>query len=132
MLSSDVSEAGKGRYHYQTDETNSDVKSMETDQCVVRRAEQVGRDREVFVMDQATPFEQCSCEEDRAKDDGRDPPHGKCRHGPALPGLNSEVNRCAAPEQTDGEGLRDVEDLLRRWASEALAGVKEIRDDEDR
>src|SRR6266478_9190059 len=130
MLSFDVAAGSQQRDRCERNQADRHMERVQPDEGVVGRSEQVRTDRQPFVANQVSPFERRAAEEDRPEHDGGDPgSRERSDLAPAQPG-DGAMDRPAAREKTDRQEHGKVQHAGGRTA-DALAGVEEVRDDED-
>ena len=105
---------------------------MQPDKRVIRRSEQVGRDRKPVFVDQPVPFLRCAIEEQSTKRDSEQPESKESEFNAAGQTLRGQVNGQAAGQQANRVEDRRFEDFERSRPRQALTRVKEIGYDKDR
>src|SRR6267143_1843583 len=130
MLSFDVAAGSQQRDGGEGDQADRHMERVQPDEGVVSRSEQVRTDRKPFVANQVSPFERRAAEEDRPEDDGGDPESGERTDLAPSERGDGAMDRPTAREKADRQEHGKVQHAGGRTA-DALAGVEEVRDDED-
>ena len=104
--------------------TDHDVKAMQSDQRVVGGSEQVGADRQSFLIDEPVPFAAGSVKKGRTQRMVSN--HQAPKRSDVTPAQRSggEVNRQAAREQTDRVKDRDTENVFRHGSRQSSCRYK--------
>src|SRR5260370_12733082 len=102
---------------------------MQTDKRIVGCTEQVGLDRETFVVDQVAPLTSRAGEKKRSECERQKPPQSEGANLCVLQRFHGEVNRETTRKQTNREEDRDMQHVFWRGRRQTAAAVKKIGHD---
>src|SRR5437660_2047209 len=132
VLCSDASQKRQRHHDGETYKTDHDVKAVKTHQRVIGCSEQIGTDRQSFVVNQPAPLRRGPVQEGRAQRNGREPQDSETQNVILAKRLCSHVNCETARKQTDRVKDRDNENVLWHGARQALADIEKVCHQEDR
>src|SRR6185503_5741848 len=126
-------QTGDGERHYnrQCQQSNNNVRRVQSDERVESGAKEVGLDGESFVVNQVLPLPARSKKEISSQGNRHEPPDAEALGCTSSQGTQSQGNGGAARQETDAVQNRPFEDLPRSGAAEILARVIQIGHDED-
>src|SRR5260370_16680582 len=131
VLLSYISKQREQQYRCYGYEAYRDVEGMQTDKRIVGCSEQVGLDRETFVVDQVAPLTSRAGEKKRSKCERQKPPQSEGANLLFLPRFPGPVNRETARKQTNREEDRDIQHVFGRGPRQTPADVKKIGHDKN-
>src|ERR1700730_5796403 len=116
----------------ENDQAHGDVKRMQPDKRVIRRAKKIRADGQTFFKNQALPLPTRSRQKNGAQCNRYKPPQSKRANLCISQSPDSEMNRQTAREQADGAKHRKLEHVLRHGARQTFADIENVSDHENR
>src|SRR5262249_12026988 len=126
LIRSDTTRQAEKQHDTQHYQTCGDVKGVQTNQRVVGRSKEIGRDGQPVFVNKPMPFLTSAKQKEAAQYKGEQPPREKSAALTAFKQLSRKVDGKTARQQTDREEDGCLQHFARSRPGEALSDVVEI------